>query len=436
MFFLYDLLAGLYLLVASPYYLYRMVRTQKYRSGLGERFGRIVPERIAGLRGRKLCWIHAVSVGEVHAAEMLIQRIKQRRPEVAVVVSTVTDTGQERARRIAEADATLYLPLDLGPILRRVFRRIHPEVFVIVETELWPRLLSVLHAERIPILVLNGRISDRSYGRYRLTRGFWRRVLGWVDCFAMQTDLDAERIRSMGAPGERVSVMGNMKFDRVPPLPSPEEAQALRGEFGLCRDNRLWVAGSTFPGEERRILDVYLRLKKRFASLRLLLAPRNPERAEAVEGLVREKGLECLRRSVCRAEPSPEGEPVILLDTMGELAKMYALADYVFIGKSLDGWGGQNPLEPAALCKPIVFGPHMENFREAERLLLDAGGAVQVQDEAGLEQTLSEWFQSPDTCRRLGEGAVGALRSRQGATERNLDLILSRLPGGREKGVS
>jgi len=430
-FFCYDILVFLFLVISSPYYLCRMLFGNKYRAGLAERLGRVSREKLSGLAGRRVCWIHAVSVGEVQAATLLVRWLKQQRPDVAIVLSTVTSTGQQLARKVAEADAVLYLPLDFGPFLARVLGPVRPEVFVIVETELWPRLLSLLQRQGASILLVNGRISDRSFHRYRRSRWLWKRVLAGMQRFAVQSEADADRIRQIGAPPERVEVSGNMKFDRVPTPPAPAEIEVLRKQFALASDNRLWVAGSTHAGEEELFVKIYGRLKARFPSLRLLLAPRHPERAVLVERLIREEGFPCLRRSAPTAQS--EGEAVILLDTVGELPRMYALADYVCIGKSFVGWGGQNPLEAAALAKPIVFGPHMENFREAAKALLDKEGAVQVRDETELERVLLSWLQEPRQCETLGRQARLALKARQGATARNLELIMQYLDRGREK---
>lgn len=418
--FAYDILALSALTLSSPYYLYRLFRTNKYRGSLAERFGRIPWERLSPIEGRPVCWIHAVSVGEVHTALPLIQQLKNRLPEIAIVLSTVTETGQARARNASSADAVLYLPLDIGFILKPVIRHIQPKVFVIVETEIWPRLLSVLSEQGTEVLMINGRISDRSYPRYLKIRWFWQQVFSRVKYFAMQTKEDARRIRDIGAREDQVIVTGNMKFDRTPKPPRPEEIESLRNQFQLTPDSRLWVAGSTHPGEEEIVLRIYGNLLRRHPHLRLMIAPRHPERTETVERLILNASLPCQRRSQSQ---SPEKNPVILLDTMGELSTMYALADYVLIGKSLTGWGGQNPLEPAAFGKPIVFGLHMENFREAEKVLLEHQGAVQVKDAEELESVLDGWLQDPPSCRRLGERALAALHSRQGATQQNLDLI-------------
>ena len=424
-FYCYDLLGLFFLIFASPYYFYRMMRVKKYRAGFRERFGRLDESKLTVLQGRKVCWIHAVSVGEVGTVDSLVKRLKQENPERAIVLSTVTDTGQQQARAIKEADVVLYLPLDLGPIVKKVLRRIRPEVFVIVETELWPRLLSVLKHQGVRILLINGRISDRSYHRYLWTQFLWHKVLGWIDRIAMQSQVDAERIIQMGADSGKVVVTGNMKFDRFPEALSSDEIADLRNRFGLREENRLWIAGSTHPGEEEIILKIYSNLRSRFSYLRLLLAPRHPERKTEVEQLIRQKGFSFLSYRSGEAAP-PGAEPVIHLDTTGYLLRLYSLSDYVFIGKSLQGRGGQNPLEPAVFSKPVVFGPHMENFREAAGVLLENQAAIQVQDEAELEKILRHWLENPDVCRQLGHSARQVLEKHRGATDKNLELILGR----------
>lgn len=421
MFFLYDLFVIFYLAITSPYYLYQMIRYPHYRDGLPARLGRLSPEIVDRLRGKPVCWIHAVSVGEVNAVADLANKLKQRCPQYAIAVSTVTPTGQQRAKETLEVDAVFYLPLDCGWFLRPVVRKIDPAVFVIVETELWPRLLSILKQRGTKTLLINGRISDRSFPRYRMTRFFWQRVLRNIDIFSMQSERDAQRIRLIGAPRDRVGMTGNMKFDRMAESPSAEKVDALRQKFNLLQGQRLWVAGSTHDGEEEMVLRVYGRLRSHYPNLRLLLAPRRPERSDEIERLIGEKGFEVHRYT--RKEDSVHESSVLLLDTTGKLQSIYALCDFALVGKSFFGGGGQNPLEPAAHGKPVVFGTTMENQREAAETLLEGGGAVQAKGEEELQQTLLRWLENPEEALRTGANARKALRSRQGATQRNLELI-------------
>jgi 3-deoxy-D-manno-octulosonic-acid transferase len=421
---LYDALSLVYLTTAAPAYLYRMAVRQKDSKDFFERFGFIDEEKLKTLEGKKICWIHAVSVGEVHCAADLIRKFKKASPESALVVSTVTDTGRARAKALDAADVVLYLPLDVAPIVRKVLSRIRPDVFVVVETELWPRLLMELRKKGCKTLMVNGRISDRSFTNYQKTSWFWKKILPAFHRLAMQSEEDAERILAIGAGKEQVQVTGNMKFDMTPARPAPEEKTELLHWLGLSEHKTLLVAGSTHPGEEEIVLRVFTRLHKNFPDLELLLAPRHVHRADEIEKLIHQAGFHCRRRSRKKTREQ-DGQKICLLDTMGELGKIYSLCHIAFIGKSLLGWGGQNPIEPALWSKPVLFGPHMENFRQASRVLLDAGGAVSISNEKDLETTVSEWLNHPEKAALTGRKAAESVRKMQGATGKNLELILS-----------
>ncbi len=410
-------LYGLGLVLVTLAYLPAFLLRKVWRGGaplaLGARFG-FVPLAPGPAR----FWVHAVSVGEVMAAVPLVAALRRRWPEVEVVLSTVTATGAQVARaRLGQVATPFVFPLDFAGATRRAVRRVAPRCFVALETELWPNLLRALAAAGVPAVVANGRISDRSFRRYRRVRRLFRRVLDQVALFAMQSEEDARRVIALGARPERVVVTGNLKME------------APRGEAGVERlwrrllhlgEAPVWVAGSTHRGEEAAVLDAFLALRREAGGLRLILAPRHPERVEEVEALARARGLVAARRSRLTGDAPHD---LILLDTIGELAALYGVADVIFVGGSLVPVGGHNVIEPALHARPVVFGPHMHNFRDAAALLLGARAAVQVPDAAALVPALRALLADPAARRRLGEAAWQAVAGHQGACERTLEAL-------------
>jgi 3-deoxy-D-manno-octulosonic-acid transferase len=416
MYRLYSVILTLLALGYLPLFLVRKVWGAGYPLALRERFGfvRVPPPPLSNGR----FWVHAVSVGEVMAAVPLVQALSARWPAADVVVSTVTATGEHVARaRFGEAAATVTFPLDFRGAVRRAVRRVQPACFIALETELWPNLLRALRQARVPAVLANGRISDRSYRRYRLVRRLFRRVLGDIALFCMQSEEDARRIISLGAPPERVLVTGNLKME----APSGDAgAEQLWRRLLHLGSAPVVVAGSTHRGEESIVLDAFLAVRPAADGLRLVLAPRHPERLDEVEGLARARGLSVVRRS--RVNPG-HGAPVVLLDTMGELASLYAIADVIFVGGSLVPIGGHNVVEPALHAKAVVFGPHMANFRDAAALLLRADAAVQVADETALAATLGRLLADAPARQALGRAAWNAVRAHQGACVRTVAAL-------------
>lgn len=413
MYRLYSVVLGVLALLYLPVFLVRKVWRAGYPLAVRERLGWVrlppAPDRV---------WVHAVSVGEVMAAIPLVRALRTRWPDIEVVVSTVTATGAQVARaRLPEAAHAFAFPLDLAGATRRAVRRVRPRCFIALETELWPNLLRALARAGVPAVLANGRISDRSYGRYRRVRRLFRRVLDHVRLFAMQSEEDARRIVSLGARPERVVVTGNLKME----TPPGEAGAGERWRRLLHLDGvRVLVAGSTHRGEEDAVLNAFLTLRKTRPPLVLILAPRHPERADEVEALALARGLGVTRRS--RIGLGPPGG-VILLDTVGELAGLYAAADVIFVGGSLAPIGGHNVIEPALHGKPVVFGPHMTNFREAALLLLRAGAAIQVADAGELEAALGRLLGDHALRETLGRAAREAVVAHQGACERTLGAL-------------
>jgi 3-deoxy-D-manno-octulosonic-acid transferase len=417
---MYALYSAALCLALIGYLPIRALRRRGPGRSWAQRWGRFEP----GLPPEPRCWIHAVSVGEAAAAAPLVEAIARRWPRFSIVMTTVTATGARIvADRVGRLATHRYFPLDLPGPVRRALDAARPRFFIGLETELWPNFLRALAARGTPAMVANGRISDRSFRRYRRVRWLVRRMLRPIVVFAMQSDEDARRIILLGAPPERVVVTGNLKADL-----SPESAgrdPIWRAALGAEPGCRLWIAGSTHRGEEAAILDAYRRLKPRFPQLRLLLAPRHPERAQEVADLARDHGLRAVKRTALTERQDPEA--LVILDTVGELADLYGLADVVFVGGSLVATGGHNMLEPAQRRKPVLFGPHTNNFRESADLLCAAGAAVVVQDARDLAREVERLLEDPELGRTMGEAGFSAVASRQGALSATLALIARHL---------
>jgi len=404
------------LVAYAPVMLARRLRRGGPPANLSERLGRLRGE----LPSEPRCWIHAVSVGEAVTAVPLVEGIRQRWPELSIVLTTVTPTGAQIVReRLAGIATHRYFPLDLPGPVRRALDRVRPRFFIGMETELWPNFLAALAARGVPSMIANGRISDRSFPRYRLVRRLFGPVLRRVSVFGMQSQEDARRIIALGAPPERVVVTGSLKTDQEPE--DPAARQLWERLLGLGPEEQVWIAGSTHRGEEETVLDAFGRLRSRFPALTLLLAPRHPERAGEVDRLIRERGLLPLRRSELPRERTREA--VIVLDTVGELAQFYRVAHVVFVGGSLTPTGGHNMLEPALRAKPVLFGPHTGNFRESAQLLLEAGGARVVHDGHELEMAVAGLLADGDGARAMGERGYAAVIRRQGGVKATLDLV-------------
>lgn len=367
-------------------------------------------------------WIHAVSVGEAIAAAPLVEGLRRRWPALPLVVSTVTETGARVVRqRFAGLASHRYLPLDFPGASRRVIASIRPAFFVGMETELWPNLLRTLAALGVPAMVANGRLSDRSFRRYRLVRGAMRRMLADVSVFGMQSDEDARRVIALGATPERVVVTGNVKHEA---LPDPAGAADLwRRLAGLAPQQLVWIAGSTHRGEEGAVLDAHVAARAKRPDLALIIAPRHPERVGEVISLVTARGFTAVRRSALPGSVPDRATTVIVLDTVGELAQLYSIADVVFVGGSLAPFGGHNMLEPAARAKPVLFGPHTTNFRDAATLLLDSEGGRLVHDSRELGVELIRLLDDPLLRATSGEKAHAAVAAQHGAVGLTLELI-------------
>jgi len=387
------------------------VRFRKYLPTVADRLGFLKIPRL-----QHAIWVHAVSVGEVKSVEQLLERLRKQFPGKPLVVSTATPAGQQVARaRLDIVDHTFYFPIDLPWCVRRAVDRVDPEMVIIAETEIWPNFLRACRRRGVRVVMINGRISDRSFSRYRLARRWLRRVFEDYTLIGVQSESDRQRIEAIGADPRKVTVLGNLKYDAVASTHNVENALS---SF-LIRWNPLWIAGSTMPGEEELVLDAFEQVLDRHPELKLVIAPRHVERFETVAQIIETRGFQMLRRSRLVNGSSQ----VLLLDTIGELGALFQYATVVFIGGSLVPTGGHNVLEPARHSKPIVFGPHMENFRDIARLFLDAEAAVQIQNANQLAPAISNLLLNPQHASDLGRAAFAVVEQNTGATDRVLQIL-------------
>lgn len=431
---LYNLLLLPAVALTVPFWLPWLLLSARHRKNLPDRLGARL-DRVPRPAGRARIWVHAVSVGETLSAAPLVRLLRARRPEAELFVSTVTVTGQDAAAKTLGSvlDCRFYLPFDLPWTCARFLSRVQPDVVVILETELWPNFIAACARREIPVVVVNARISGRSfrgYGRF----GFpFRKVLRSVSSFSAQTAEDARRLVALGADPSAVAVAGNMKFDVAAPLDgaSPLRKWLLEEK---ARGSAWFVAGSTHDGEDTEVLRAFRAARGANGSVRLLLAPRHPERFDAVAELCGREGFETARRSRLELDRPAPSAPVILLDSVGELLAAYAAADIAFVGGSLVAKGGHNILEPALYGVPTIVGPHMENFREIAGIFTTGGAVRQVRGGPELAEELARWASDPEPYAETGRRASELLAAFRGATERNAAIVereLSRRRGGR-----
>lgn len=418
-YFLYNVILTCFLIVYIP--------TLFLQSLFRKRPARLLKERLGGfpdLSAQHPIWVHAASVGEVLCCMPLLKKIRQEVPDTAIVLTTMTSTGKETAKKlIPEANWIFFFPLDHPWLIRRVLKKLKPRLFLIAETELWPNLLRLCRSKNIPVLLFNGRISEKSLRGYLLFKSFFKRCLESISFFLMQSEEDRNRIIEIGAPSQRTTVVGNIKFDQIPPDKNSEPSTDLSTSFRLQGNETILIAGSTHQGEEEIFIQVYKDLKKTYPHLILILAPRHLNRLEDVEKLLSQEGLRWKRRSSFPQQDPKEDKEVILLDTMGELLRIYSLGTIVFIGGSLVSIGGHNPLEPLLFKKCVLFGPYMFNFLEISRRLIAERGAVLVKDRETLFFQLKRLLSDEKTRKEIGENGYRFLQKHRGATERIFETI-------------
>jgi len=419
--FVYLLAAAAY----SPVVIYRVIRHKRYRTGWAQRFGRIVRKD----RALKKCiWLHAVSVGEVNAATTIIKELENRFPDFEILISTTTDTGFARANALlGENLQVFYFPFDLSWIMRRAFRKIRPAICLLMELEVWPNFVSIAQQSNIPVVVVNGRISDKSFARYKKIKLITKRIFRKVTLVLAQTDEYAQRFRELGCPDEKVIVTGSLKYDTAQITNKVEGADALAAQLNIGEE-RLWVTGATGNDEEMILLDVYQHLKQQdqFRDLRLAIVPRKPERFDEVAQIIQQTGLPLTRYSQLKDKTAPrvtDNQAVILGDTMGDLRKFYSLATIIFVGRSLVPMGGSDMIEATALRKCTIFGPHAFNFKHTVDALLEGEGAIMIKDKNDLLQTMQKCLTEPDFARKIARNGRDVIIKNQGATQKTIEQI-------------
>ena len=422
----YDIAYGLGVIVTAPFWIARYGTRHKVFLALGQRMGYVDPRP----NDNPAILIHAVSLGEMNATRELVKQLQQSRPNLHVIVTTTTITGYNRGRQLYGGNSNVTLtrfPLDFSTAINRLLDAMQPSLIVLMEGEIWPNFLKQCERRKIPVVLVNGRISESAFARYRRIKFLTASMLRRTAAICAQDQVYADRFKSLGAPSDRLQITGTMKFDTAHLAYQVPGDQQLASELGLGQD-AIWVCGSTGPGEETLLLNAYRTLREKFPTLRLVIVPRKPERFDEVAHLIQSAGFTLLRRST--HQPAAD-RPVILGDTMGELRKFYSLANVVFVGRSLIDLGsrqwGSDMIEPAALAKPVVVGPWTHNFAEAVRGFKSADAMVEVNGISSLTETITDWLRNPSAAIEIGQRAQKVVRINQGATARHVELILQSL---------
>jgi 3-deoxy-D-manno-octulosonic-acid transferase len=409
----------------SAYYLPSIVLRGKYSRSIGGKLGRLPEDLVPEELSRPRIWLHAVSVGEAVALSPLARALKTLAPSSSILVSTGTETGQDRARSsIPEADGFFYLPLDFPEFVNPVVQRIRPDLFVLMETELWPNLIHSLKQHNAKIALANGRISDRSFPRYRKLRKFFAPTLDKIDLYMMASETDGARIEEMGASLNKIRVTGNTKYDALPTHTLPDADAEMQGLLELGPSARVFVAGSTHQGEHEIVLTAYNELARKFPDLILILVPRHIERTESIVSAIVERGMErpFLRSSADFGE-TRNGRKIVVVDRMGELSRVFSVATLVFVGGSLVRKGGHNILEPAAWGKPVLFGPSMEDFRDARDMLVRCGAGIEVKSVQDLVTRATEMLSDPQDALSRGSRGRKEILKNVGSARKNAELL-------------
>jgi len=410
------------LAIISPKVIYRIIRQDRYRAGWRERLG-----NIKRFTDKKCIWIHAVSVGEVNATRLLVDKLSQMDGDYEIVISATTDTGYARANAIYDGKLKVfYFPFDISWIMRKAFDNIQPDICISMELEVWPNLTMIANKRNVPVVVINGRLSDRSFPRYKLIRPVTRWMFSKVTLFLAQTEEYAERFRVLGCPAERVKVTSSLKYDTAEISDSVEGAEEVAEKIGHGSE-RLWIAGGTGPGEEKIVLEVFAKLKQleEFNDLRVAIVPRKPERFGEVAGMIKDSGFTHVRYSELKESGlKAEGKPQIILgDTMGDLKKFYSLGTVVFVGRSLVPMGGSDMMESAALGKCTIFGEHTFNFKQTVNALLGGDGAIEVKNGDELFETIKKCLTDIDYSEGISKKGIQIIKSNQGATDKTVGYI-------------
>jgi 3-deoxy-D-manno-octulosonic-acid transferase len=429
MLILYNITLFLAAIIIAPYYLIIIIFRGKYRKSIIPKLGGGQEKIISSLKGNKRVWIHAVSVGEVTAAKPIVAALKQKNPSIDIVFSTSTETGQEMARNLVSGVcAFIYFPLDFPFIVRKVIRQVRPDIFVMVETELWPNFLEACKNEGVKTLMVNGRISPRSYGKYLLSGFFWKKIFNNLIAAGMISDVDSSRMKRIGMSAQNIHVYGNAKYDALAALASPQLRQDISRLLNVKKNERFFVAGSTHPGEEEIIIDTYKSITSLYSDFKLIIIPRHIERAPSIIELLQKKGFaDIVTMKMINKGKTRRGERIVLIDVIGELFKVYSLATIVYCGGSLVNKGGQNILEAAAWGKVIFYGPHMDDFTEEKNLLESVGCGITVKNAKDLQEKILQALKDPAATQEKGARGKDVVTANKGAAARYAAMINSYL---------
>ena len=422
--FILDILYVAVAVAISPLVVYRIIRQRRYRSGWAQRFGNIARKDPS----RKCIWIHAVSVGEVNATRTIVKKMESRFADFEIAISTTTDTGFARADALyGEKFTVFYFPLDISWIIKRAFRRLRPNICLLMELEVWPNFVKIAQKIGVPVVVVNGRLSESSFSKYKKIKPIAKKIFGKVSLVLAQTEQYAERFKELGCSKDKVLVVGSLKYDTAEITDKVKGAYKLAAQLGIDEE-RLWVTGATGNNEEKILLEVFKVLKKQeqFGDLRLVIVPRKPERFDEVAQLIQRAQLGFVRYSQIKdgtVKLPKDKPPVILGDTMGDLRKFYSLATIIFVGRSLVPMGGSDMAEAAALGKCTIFGPYAFNFNQIVDALLEGKGAIMVKDRNELLETMQKCLSQPDFARKIALNGQEVIRKNQGATKKTIDQI-------------
>ena len=427
----YNIVFSCFFWLSAPYYFLKMLRRGNWREGFMQRFGRFDSRIKHALTNRHSIWFHAVSVGEVNVCTQIIQVLEQKAPNLRIVVSTTTTTGMaELKRKLPSHIIKIYYPVDFRRSVRKAMSVIHPEAVVLVEAEIWPNFIWHAHHRRIPIFLVNARLSEKSYKRYKMFKWFFSDLFRLFTGVGAQNEKDAKRLIELGCNPNAIRIIGNLKFDaaRLDERKTIDVPTIFK-QVGFPSESLILVAGSTHQGEEEIIADIFKRLKLKHKNLFLVLVPRHQERGKYVGKVLQNKNIKFIYRTEITAGTKLQERSIdcILVNTTGELKYFYEYATVTFIGKSLTATGGQNPIEPGALGKCIVFGPNMQNFEQIAYAFLSNNAAIQVKDAVELEKAIDDLLSNPEKRELLGKNAIKVVEQNLGAVERTVEMILEHL---------
>lgn len=440
-FILYNLLFPVLLAVMLPYFLFRMCRRGGYAKGFAQRLGWYETSTREALSGKRRPWVHSVSVGETYVALKFMEEWRQRCPGMSFVLSVNTSTAHALASKaLAEGDVLVYFPIDFAPVMRRVLRIMRPEILILTEGELWPNLIRLCRKGGVPVMLINGRMSERSFKGYFRFRVLFAPMLAMINRLCVQGEHDLRRFLKLGASAPDIVVTGSAKYDvALASRGDPMQAAAILASAGMSPGDLLLLGGSTWKGEEEVLLDYYIRAKSLFPGLKLVLVPRHAERRNEVLAAIEQRGLSYVQRSKSGPASAAAGADILLVDTTGELRHLYALVSVIFVGKSLTQHGGQNIIEPAVCGKPVVVGPNMENFQEITEEFLRADALIQVGSSGELSRVLDELLDDPRRRQAYGDRAGSLVSRNRGCLKLAIDeaerlLAVSRSGSGGSKG--